>query len=187
MFFLVRKAFWLVLVLAMVPFFAGKEQAGGFNVDPVAAFMAAQATVSDLTGFCGRNPQACETGGEALAAIGANARDGAKLVYRISTAQRQEVEQTIRRWQRTLPPVTSLAPFQPRMAHPAVNSASRRGICLRRRLHSRIPPFRRPPLGRCHGPIPGQSPGSDRPCRGTGPVIPDRGGLRPHDRTGPPS
>lgn len=81
MFFLVRKAFWLVLVLAMVPFFAGKDQAGGFNVDPVAAFMAAQATVSDLTGFCGRNPQTCETGGEAIAAIGANARDGAKLVY----------------------------------------------------------------------------------------------------------
>lgn len=81
MFFLVRKAFWLVLVLAMVPFFSGKEQTDGFNVDPVAAFMAAQATVSDLTGFCGRNPHACETGGEALAAIGANARDGAKLVY----------------------------------------------------------------------------------------------------------
>lgn len=81
MFFLVRKAFWLVLVLAMVPFFSGKEQADGFNVDPVAAFMAAQATVSDLTGFCGRNPQACETGGEAIAAIGASARDGAKLVY----------------------------------------------------------------------------------------------------------
>jgi hypothetical protein len=51
------------------------------NVDPVSALLAAQATVSDIGGFCSRNPTACETGGNALTAIGSRARDGARIVY----------------------------------------------------------------------------------------------------------
>ncbi len=81
MFFLLRTAFWLTLVLAVIPLGSGKGSSPVETVDPVSAFLAAQATVSDLGGFCGRNPQACETGGEALSAIGSSARDGAKIVY----------------------------------------------------------------------------------------------------------
>ncbi|MCK7612741.1 DUF5330 domain-containing protein [Roseibium sediminicola] len=57
------------------------------KVDPVSAFLAAQATVSDIGGFCGRNPQACETGGNALTAIGSRARDGARIVYEFLDTQ----------------------------------------------------------------------------------------------------
>jgi len=88
MFFLLRTAFWLTLVLVLIPL--GSEQATNTTaekVDPVSAFLAAQATVSDIGGFCGRNPQACETGGNALTAIGSRARDGARIVYEFLDTQ----------------------------------------------------------------------------------------------------
>ncbi|NBN62919.1 DUF5330 domain-containing protein [Pannonibacter tanglangensis] len=81
MFFLIRTAFWLTLVLLLIPLGTDQKEGNGINVDPLAALMAAQATVSDLSGFCDRNPQACETGGQALTAIGTQARDGARIVY----------------------------------------------------------------------------------------------------------
>ncbi|MFD1694874.1 DUF5330 domain-containing protein [Roseibium aestuarii] len=82
MFFLLRTAFWLTLVLALIPLgmpqVERSEEAAG--IDPVSAFFAAQATVSDIGGFCSRNPQACETGGQALSAIGSQAAVGAGIV-----------------------------------------------------------------------------------------------------------
>ncbi|GAB4514677.1 MAG: hypothetical protein Tsb0019_12840 [Roseibium sp.] len=81
MFFLLRTAFWLTLVLVLIPLGSDQEGTPAEKVDPVSAFLAAQATVSDIGGFCERNPQACETGGNALTAIGSRARDGARIVY----------------------------------------------------------------------------------------------------------
>ena len=83
MLFLLRTAFWLTLVLVLIPLGSDQERTSGqsVDVDPVSAFLAAQATVSDIGGFCRRNPQACETGGDALTAIGSRARDGARIVY----------------------------------------------------------------------------------------------------------
>lgn len=87
MFFLLRTAFWLTLVLVLIPLGSEQENTTVENVDPVSAFLAAQATVSDIGGFCGRNPQACETGGNALTAIGSRARDGARIVYEFLDTQ----------------------------------------------------------------------------------------------------
>lgn len=81
MFFLIRTAFWLTLVLVLIPLGTGYKSEPAETVDPVSAFLAAQATVSDIGGFCGRNPKACETGGDALTAIGNRARDGVRIVY----------------------------------------------------------------------------------------------------------
>ncbi|WP_299481123.1 DUF5330 domain-containing protein [uncultured Roseibium sp.] len=83
MLFLLRTAFWLTLVLALIPLGSGEKSTPEQTVavDPVSAFLAAQATVSDIGSFCSRNPQACETGGNALTAIGSRARDGALIVY----------------------------------------------------------------------------------------------------------
>ena len=87
MFFLLRTAFWLTLVLVLIPLGTEQEDAKAEKIDPVSAFLAAQATVSDIGGFCSRNPQACETGGDALAAIGSRARDGARIVYEFLDTQ----------------------------------------------------------------------------------------------------
>ena len=83
MLFLLRTAFWLTLVLVLIPLGSDHESTNNrtVDVDPVSAFLAAQATMSDIGGFCSRNPQACETGGNALSAIGSQARDGARIVY----------------------------------------------------------------------------------------------------------
>ncbi|WP_244287945.1 DUF5330 domain-containing protein [Labrenzia sp. 011] len=53
----------------------------------MSAFLVAQATVSDISGFCSRNPRACETGGNALTVIGSRARDGARIVYEFLDTQ----------------------------------------------------------------------------------------------------
>ncbi|MCR9284934.1 MAG: DUF5330 domain-containing protein [Rhodobacteraceae bacterium] len=87
MFFLLRTAFWLTLVLVLIPLGSDQEDTSTENIDPVSAFLAAQATMSDIGGFCGRNPQACETGGDALTAIGSRARDGARIVYEFLDTQ----------------------------------------------------------------------------------------------------
>ncbi|WP_417684700.1 DUF5330 domain-containing protein [Roseibium sp.] len=87
MFFLLRTAFWLTLVLVLIPIGSGNQSTSNESIDPVAAYFAAQATVSDLGGFCSRNPAACETGSEALSAIGARARDGARVVYEFLDTQ----------------------------------------------------------------------------------------------------
>jgi hypothetical protein len=81
MFFLLRTAFWLTLVLVLIPIGSEKESTPVETINPVSAYLAAQATVSDIGGFCDRNPLACETGGNALTAIGSRARDGARMVY----------------------------------------------------------------------------------------------------------
>jgi hypothetical protein len=90
MFFLLRTAFWLTLVLVLIPLGSDQEDTSVENIDPVSAFLAAQATMSDIGGFCGRNPQACETGGDALTAIGSRARDGARIVYEFLDTQISE-------------------------------------------------------------------------------------------------
>lgn len=81
MFFLLRTAFWLTLVLVLIPLGSDRESPTSEKVDPVSAYLAAQATVSDIGGFCSRNPLACETGSSALTIIGSRARDGARMVY----------------------------------------------------------------------------------------------------------
>lgn len=92
MFFLMRTAFWLTLVLVLIPLGSSKDESETSKVDPVAAYSAASATVSDISGFCGRNPQTCETGGNAIAMIGARARDGARIVYEFLDTQIAEKE-----------------------------------------------------------------------------------------------
>jgi len=87
MFFLLRTAFWLTLVLVLIPLGSTTDESETGKVDPVAAYSAASAAVSDFGGFCGRNPQACETGGDAIAMIGARARDGARIVYEFLDTQ----------------------------------------------------------------------------------------------------
>ncbi len=81
MFFLLRTAFWLTLVLVLIPIGSGEDTSTDENINPAEAYFAAQATISDFSGFCQRNPDACQTGSEALTAIGSRARDGARIVY----------------------------------------------------------------------------------------------------------
>jgi hypothetical protein len=81
MFFLLRVAFWLTIVLALLPSGGGALQSAQAKVGAADAVVAASAAVSDMSGFCERQPEACTVGAQTAAAIGQRAQAGARMVY----------------------------------------------------------------------------------------------------------
>ena len=84
MFFLLRVAFWLTIVLALLPSGGAQQSAQASaqtKIGPTDAVVAAGAAVSDMGGFCERQPDACVVGAQAALAIGQRAQAGAKMVY----------------------------------------------------------------------------------------------------------
>ena len=80
MFFLLRVAFWFTVVLVLLPS-SGAQPGAKTNIGATEAMMAAGAAVSDMSGFCDRQPNACVVGAQAAAALGQRAQAGAKMVY----------------------------------------------------------------------------------------------------------
>ena len=85
MFFLLRMAFWLGLVLVLLPREKTPESDKLPQVGASEAVSAATAAVSDMGQFCKRQPAACEVGGQAATVIGQRAQDGARKLYQIIT------------------------------------------------------------------------------------------------------
>lgn len=85
MFFLLRMAFWLGLVLVLLPREKTPESEKLPQVGASEAVSAATAAVSDMSQFCKRQPTACEVGGQAATVIGQRAQEGARKLYRIIT------------------------------------------------------------------------------------------------------
>ncbi|MDN2566356.1 DUF5330 domain-containing protein [Aquibium sp. A9E412] len=79
--FLIRSAFWLSLVLLIIPIDAGSGETKVEPVGPIDAFFAARGAIQDVAGLCERQPQVCETGRAALSTIGARAREGVRMAY----------------------------------------------------------------------------------------------------------
>jgi len=84
MMFLLRTAFWMGLVLALLPTFGAKQAtapAPGFGATE--AVTAASATFADMIQFCSRQPEACAAGAQFASAFGQRAEAGAKMLYEI--------------------------------------------------------------------------------------------------------
>lgn len=81
MFFLLRLAFWLGLVLVLLPTGSAQHSAANSEVHAADALSAASATVHDLRGFCAREPNACSVGSELATNMGYRAQAGAKMLY----------------------------------------------------------------------------------------------------------
>ena len=82
MFFLLRVAFWLTVVLVLLPSTGSQPNANAkSNIGATEAMMAAGAAMSDMSSFCSRQPNACAVGAQAASAIGQRALSGAKMVY----------------------------------------------------------------------------------------------------------
>jgi hypothetical protein len=84
MFFLLRTAFWLGVVLILLPGAPQHDTSTG-GVGTADAISAASATVSDLKGFCEREPDACTVGSEVATSMGHRAEAGAKMLYEFFT------------------------------------------------------------------------------------------------------
>jgi len=85
MFFLLRMAFWLGLVLVLLPREKTPEADKLPQIGASEAVSAATAAVSDMGQFCKRQPAACEVGGQAATVLGQRAQDGARKLYKIIT------------------------------------------------------------------------------------------------------
>jgi hypothetical protein len=71
MLFLIRTAFWLLILILLLPT-DGKQQSQVYGT--------AQATVQDVAGFCDRNPETCATGKDAFDVLVSKAQFGAGVL-----------------------------------------------------------------------------------------------------------
>ena len=81
--FLIRTAFWLSLLILLLP--TGEQpdtndKSASLGVGEV--YGAAEATYSDLSGFCERNPTVCDNSRTAWDTFEKKAKYGAQMVYR---------------------------------------------------------------------------------------------------------
>lgn len=88
MFFLIRVAFWLSIVVILLP--TGKTEPSATGPGAVEALSAASAAVSDMRGFCERQPAACEAGSKAASAFGEKAQATAKMLFEYLTEPKGE-------------------------------------------------------------------------------------------------
>jgi hypothetical protein len=89
MFFLLRMAFWLSVVCVLLPS-GTKSTSQDAQIDATQAATLAGAAVSDVRGFCGRQPDACVVGGKVAVALGHKAEAGARTIYDFITAKLSE-------------------------------------------------------------------------------------------------
>ncbi len=90
MFFLLRMAFWLGVVCVLLPSGGTKPTSPDARIDAMQAATFAGAAVSDMRGFCDRQPDACEVGGKVAVALGHKAEAGARTIYEFITAKLNE-------------------------------------------------------------------------------------------------
>jgi len=90
MFFLLRMAFWLGVVCVLLPSGGTKSTSPDAQIDAIQAASLAGAAVSDMRGFCGRQPDACEVGGKVAVALGHKAEAGARTLYEFISAKLNE-------------------------------------------------------------------------------------------------
>ena len=78
MMFLIRTAFWLMIVILLLP----TDQQQQSEV-----YGTAQAAVKDVTGFCDRNPETCAKGQDAFAVLVTKAEFGARMLMNFFNEQ----------------------------------------------------------------------------------------------------
>ena len=76
--FLLRAAFWLTIDVFLLP--ADPDTGQAPRVGAFQALSAVQATATDLSSFCVRNPDVCATGSAAVEILSEKFRNGARLI-----------------------------------------------------------------------------------------------------------
>ena len=89
MFFLIRAAFWLSIVIVLLPT-PESAKVPESGIGAAQAVTAASATVSDMGQFCTRQPEACQVGSQALTYFGHKAQASAKWVYEKFTSKTEQ-------------------------------------------------------------------------------------------------
>jgi hypothetical protein len=82
--FLIRAAFWITVVIFLIPVGDEAPPSAADVGEPINAFEAvgaAQSTIQDMGGFCDRNPDVCQISGRVAHTFALKARTGALWVY----------------------------------------------------------------------------------------------------------
>lgn len=79
--FLIRTAFWLSVVIMLIPADPQSETPAP-RVSMFEAFSSARAVAADFSNFCERNPDVCVTGAAAFQVFAEKAQNGARLLFR---------------------------------------------------------------------------------------------------------
>jgi hypothetical protein len=110
MFFLLRMAFWLGVVCVLLPGSGTNTASPDAQIDAMQAASFAGAAVSDMRGFCGRQPDACEVGGKVAVAIGHKAEAGARTIYEFISTKMNEKSAPAEKSTAKLVPVSTTTP-----------------------------------------------------------------------------
>jgi hypothetical protein len=89
MFFLIRAAFWLSIVIMLLPT-PESAKVPESGIGAAQAVTAASATVSDMSQFCTRQPEACQVGSQALVHFGHKAQASVKWLYEKFTSKTEQ-------------------------------------------------------------------------------------------------
>jgi hypothetical protein len=95
MWFLVRMAFWLGLIIALLPIAPLRQETSASKLGAADSLSAASAAVSDIHQFCVRQPDACAAGSEAIAQFVQKAETGAKFLYQFLNERKVKDERPI--------------------------------------------------------------------------------------------
>lgn len=79
--FLIRTAFWLSVVIMLIPADPQSETPAP-RVSMFEAFSSVRAVAADFSDFCKRNPDVCVTGNAVLQVFAEKAQNGARLLLR---------------------------------------------------------------------------------------------------------
>ena len=109
MFFLLRMAFWLTIVCVLLPSGGTKSTSPDAQIDAAQAASLAGAAVSDMRGFCARQPDACVVGGKVVVALGHKAEAGARTIYEFISAKLNEKSAPAEKTTAKLVPASSAA------------------------------------------------------------------------------
>jgi hypothetical protein len=80
MWFLVRMAFWLSVVILLLPTAPSSPTSSAPRVSATDALAAAIAVLSDMRQFCARQPETCAVGSQAIVQFGDKTRATAKML-----------------------------------------------------------------------------------------------------------
>jgi hypothetical protein len=86
MWFLLRLAFWLGVILVLLPS-GGSQPLPKSQVSAGEAFSAAKVAVTDMQHFCERQRDACVVGSQVAVTLGQRAQAGAKMLYEFLSEQ----------------------------------------------------------------------------------------------------
>jgi hypothetical protein len=136
MWFLIKAAFWLSLVVVFLPLPEGSRQGDTHLVGASEALGVVSTAISDARGFCTRHPDACATGAQALHTFGQKAQVGARMLHEFISEKLDENRDLV-------PPPGSRAAGAAAPA-PAAAETSRGADTLE--ASDRSTPWRGPPL-----------------------------------------